>query len=241
MPTSGFPERRGSAQRNDSELFIIPPVPHSQSPRLWGTFSASGGVGATTLTLHLARIATRFGKRVLVVESDIRAPLREILGAVPPFWEEYRRANALVNPEALPRNLRCGFALLTRRSNAPISEEIFSELSTVAGETFDLVLFDNPVHQLLNLNSAIIAENTLPSLIGINSLSSALRPKIVVINKSSTRLKKRSAIEGFITDAPIYVLPRTQDFNLALGFGVLRKLSQQNERRVDVIAREILH
>jgi hypothetical protein len=87
----------------------------------------------------------------------------------------------------------------------------------------------------------IIAENTLPSLIGINSLTAALKPKIVVINKSFTRLKKRSAIEGFITDAPIYTLPRSQDLNLALGFGVLRKLSQQNERRVDEIAREILH
>jgi hypothetical protein len=87
----------------------------------------------------------------------------------------------------------------------------------------------------------IIAENTLPSLIGINSLTATLKPKIVVINKSSTRLKKQSAIEGFITDAPIYTVPRSQDLNLALGFGVLRKLSQQNEGRVDEIAREILH
>ena len=216
-------------------------MPHSRSPRLWGTFSASGGVGTTTLTIHLARVATRLGKRVLVVESDTRAPLREILGAVPPFWEEYHRANALVKSEALPRNLRCGFALLTRRSGAVISEEIFSELCTVAGETFDLVLFDNPEHRPLNLNSMIIAENTLPSLIGINSLTAALKPKIVVINKRFTRLKKRSSIEGFITDAPIYTLPHSQDLNLALGFGVLRKLSQQNERRVDEIAREILH
>jgi len=186
-------------------------------------------------------MATRLGKSVLVVESDIRAPLREILGAVPPFWEEYHRANALVKSEALPRNLRCGFALLTRRSGAVISEEIFAELCTVAGETFDLVLFDNPEHRPPNLNSMIIAENTLPSLIGINSLTQELKPKIVVINKNSIRPKKQSAIEGFITDATIYTLPRTQDFNLALGFGVLRKLSNQNESKINQIAREILN
>jgi Mrp family chromosome partitioning ATPase len=117
-------------------LSIMPPVPHSRSPRLWGTFSASGGAGATTLTLHLARIATRLGQRVLIVESDIRAPLREILGAAPPFWEEYRRTSALVKAEALPQNLRTGFALLTRRSSAPISEEIFIELCTVAAVSY---------------------------------------------------------------------------------------------------------
>jgi hypothetical protein len=178
---------------------------------------------------------------VLVVESDVRAPLREILGAVPPFWEEYRRANALVKSEALPRNLRCGFALLTRRSVAPISEEIFTDFCAAAGEFFDLVLFDNPAHQLFNMNNVIIAENTLPSLIGNNSLTSVLRPKLVVINKCSARMKKQFAIEGFVSDAPIYTLPRAQDLNLAMGFGVLRKLSQQNERKVYEIAREILY
>ena len=193
------------------------------------------------LTIHLARIATRLGQRVLVVESDVRAPLREILGAVPPFWEEYRRANALIKSEALPRNLRCGFALLTRRSVAPISEEIFTDFCAAAGEFFDLVLFDNPAHQLFNMNNVIIAENTLPSLIGNNSLTSVLRPKLVVINKCSARMKKQFAIEGFVSDAPIYTLPRAQDLNLAMGFGVLRKLSQQNERKVYEIVREILY
>jgi hypothetical protein len=103
------------------------------------------------------------------------------------------------------------------------------------------VLFDNPAHQLFNMNNVIIAENTLPSLIGNNSLTSVLRPKLVVINKCSARMKKQFAIEGFVSDAPIYTLPRAQDLNLAMGFGVLRKLSQQNERKVYEIAREILY
>jgi len=215
-------------------------VPHSRSPRLWGTFSASGGVGTTTITLHLARIATRLGQRVLIVESDTRAPLREVLGAGPPFWEEYRRANALVKAQALPQQLRAGFALLTRRSSAPISEEIFTQFCTLAGENFDLVLFDNPHHRFPSMNTIFVAENTLPSLIGLTALAGELKPKLVIINKHSARIKKRAALEGFVTDAKIFTLPRSQDLHLALGFGVLRKLSSQNEQRVTDIAREIL-
>ena len=221
-------------------LSIMPPVPHSRSPRLWGTFSASGGAGATTLTLHLARIATRLGQRVLIVESDIRAPLREILGAAPPFWEEYRRTSALVKAEALPQNLRTGFALLTRRSSAPIPEEIFIELCTVAGAHFDLVLFDNPSHRIPSMNAMFVAENTLPSLIGLSALMPELKPQLVIINKHSARIKKRAALEGFVTDAKIFTLPQSHDLHLALGLGALRKLSRQNEERITVIAREIL-
>jgi len=63
-------------------------VPQLRSPRIWGTFSAAGAVGTTTLSLHLAQVALAKGLRTLLVEVDMRAPLREILDAPPPYWEE---------------------------------------------------------------------------------------------------------------------------------------------------------
>ncbi|NBR94100.1 MAG: hypothetical protein EBT44_04600 [Actinobacteria bacterium] len=216
-------------------------MPHLRSPRVWGTFSAAGGVGSTTLTLHLARIAGSLGYRTLVIETDLRAPIREILGSSSPYWEEYRLGAAPIKSEALPQSLPYGFSLLTRRSSGEISEELFTEICTAAGNFYDLVLLDNPNFKNPKMKSLLIVENNLTSLIGLNALALVIKPRIVVINKYSSKSKKKSGITGFVSDSKIFSAPKSQDFGLALKFGVLRKLSLHNEQKVAKIVREIVN
>ena len=215
-------------------------MPQLRSPRIWGTLATSGGVGATTLTLHLAQVASRSGVRTLLIESDLRAPLREILPSAPPFWEEYQGQSSI--PErALPRPLATGFALLTRRSAGEIKPELYRELIEIASENFDLILIDQPMIHLEQINPLLVLENSLPSLIGLNVLAPIYKPQIVVINKFSPRLKKRPAIQGFITDAHTFKVPKSEDLQLALGYGITRKLTAKNEQLFNTVLAEILN
>ena len=214
-------------------------MPQLRSPRIWGTLSASGGAGATTLSLHLAQVATRKALRVLVVETDLRSPLREILGATPPFWEEYR-VDTAIPQEALPRECRTGFALLTRRSAQPVSQVLFEYVIESVREFFDLVIIDTPPAQLSMMNVLLVAENSLPALIGLHTLAPIYKPQVVLINKFSPRIKKRAAIEGFISDAKIFTVPKSPELQLAMGIGITRKLSKNSEQLFSKILDEIL-
>ena len=215
-------------------------MPQLRSPRIWGTLPASGGVGATTLTLHLARIAAKNGLRVLLIETDSRAPLREILNGDPPYWEEYRVGNAIA-AEAMPRETSAGFALLTKRSSAEITQDLFAHVIDEASANFDLILIDNPPRILAYMSTLCVAENSLPSLIGLTQISRNYRPRIVIINKYASRVKRKSAtIEGFITDAQIIHIPKSSDLHLALGFGITRKLAKINEKKIEALLAEIL-
>ena len=214
-------------------------MPQLRSPRIWGTLSASGGAGATTLALHLAQVATRKALRVLVVETDLRSPLREILGATPPFWEEYR-VDTAIPQEAIPRECRAGFALLTRRSAQQVSPVLFEYVIESVREFFDLVIIDTPPAQLSMMNVLLVAENSLPALIGLHTLAPIYKPQVVLINKFSPRIKKRAAIEGFISDAKIFTVPKSPELQLAMGIGITRKLSKDSEQLFSKILDEIL-
>ena len=214
-------------------------VPQLRSPRIWGTFSASGGAGATTISLHLARVAALSGLRTLVIECDITAPLREILGAVPPYWEEYQLGIKESN-EAMPRDCAAGFALLTRKSTSDISQDSFENFLHLAQEHFDLIIIDNPLFTSYQMRKILVVENTLPSLIGVNTLTRLLTQEIVIINKFSPRLKKRASIESFVVDANIFRLPKSQDLQLAMGFGIHRKVSPRNEKAFKSIIAEMV-
>lgn len=214
-------------------------MPQLRSPRIWGTFSAAGGVGATTLTFHLARLAAKCGARVLVVESASFAPLREILQCTPPFWEDYRIATA-ISDDAMPRLTRAGFALLTRRYSNPLTPEHFSFVMSQVTESFDLVLLDNPPQQLGGSGRVFVAENTLPSLIGLNNLAAICKPEIFLLNKFTARVKKKSAIEGFVIDARTFQIPTSPDLALALSFGINYKIAKRNEKVLSAILAEML-
>jgi cellulose biosynthesis protein BcsQ len=214
-------------------------VPQLRSPRIWGTFSAAGGVGATTLTFHLARLAAANGVRTLVVESAAFAPLREILESAPPFWEDYRVGTA-ISDDALPRSTRAGFSLLTRRHHSPLTPELFSFVMGQVAESFDLILIDNPPEKVDGLAPLFIAENSLPSLIGLHTLISIHKPHIFIVNKFSSRARKLSAIEGFIVDARTFRIPKSPDLALAIGFGINQKIAKRNEKTLAAILAELL-
>ena len=215
-------------------------MPQLRSPRVWGTFSAAGGVGTTTLTLHLAQLGARSGVRVLLVESDIRAPLREILGGKPPFWEEYRVGTPITH-EAMPRPMGIGFALLTRRSLTAITPELFAHVIESARQNFDLILCDNPAFTYPNMSALVVVENALPSLIGLNSITSLHNPKIAVINKVKSQGRKNMAIDGFLRDMQIFRIPKSNEVKLALGLGIARKLGKKNSQIFGEILQEILN
>lgn len=220
-------------------------MPQLRPPRIWGTFAASGGSGATTLCLHLARAAARRGLRALLIESDVRAPLREILSNQPPFWEEYQSAAAqplIIRAEALPQQSQAGFAFLTRRSTAPISDDQFNGVVTALSEHFDLLLIDQPISRRLDFecDSLLIAENTLPALIGLKTLREIYHPKMILLNKFSPWIKKRGAIEGFVIDEKVFRIPNSLDLRLALGFGITKRLSKSHEKIFNEIIEEML-
>lgn len=179
------------------------------------------------------------GVRVLLVETDLRSPLREILGAIPPFWEEYRMESA-ISLDALPRPCSKGFALLCRRSSEPISPTLFEYVIESAREFFDLIIIDSPIRSLPMSSTLVVAENSLPSLIGLHTLAPIYKPQIVIINKFAPRVKKRATIEGFITDAKIFTTPKCADLQLAMGFGITRKLSRNIEKLFSPILHEML-
>ena len=214
-------------------------MPQLRSPRIWGTFCASGGVGSTTLSLHLARVAADRGLHVLLIETDITAPLREILGGVPPFWEEYQ-AETTISSAAMPRSCAAGFSLLTRKTTSHIPLEVFVDVISVASEHFELIIIDNPISGMSEINSILVVENSLPSLIGLNTFTRTTTPEILIINKFSPLLKKKAAIEGFITDATTFRIPQSKDLQLALGFGINYKLIKRNRALLEEILNEML-
>lgn len=214
-------------------------MPQLRSPRIWGTFSAAGGVGATTLTFHLARLAAKNGVRTLVIECAFFAPLREILENEPPFWEDYRVGSAITN-DAIPRPTRAGFALLTRRQQSALSPELFHFVIDQVQESFDLILIDNPLERFLNSGVLVIAENSLPSLIGLHRLTKMYKPQIFIVNKFTPRVKKRGAIESFVIDAHTFHIPTSADLALALGFGITHKLAKRNEKALSAILGKML-
>lgn len=214
-------------------------MPQLRSPRIWGTFSTAGGVGATTLTFHLARLAARSGVRTLVVESAPFAPLREILESTPPFWEDYRAGTA-ISDDALPRPTRAGFSLLTRRHQSPQTTELFSFVLSQVAESFDLILLDDPPERVNGLAAVFVAENSLPSLIGLHTLTQIHKPHIFIVNKFTPRVKKMSAIEGFVIDARTFRIPKSPDLALAIGFGITQKIGKRNEKSLAAILAEML-
>ncbi len=215
-------------------------MPQLRSPRIWGTFSAAGGVGATTFSLHLAQVALAKGLRTLLVEVDMRAPLREILGVARPYWEEYRLDTAFT-PETLPRPGKSGISLLTKRSVTKVEAALFDHVIHGAQEHFNLIILDNPPLSSLIINSVVVTENSLTSLIGLHKLAPLHKPKIVLVNKFSPRIKRHAEIESFVTDAKLFTLPRSTELGLAMDFGIIRRLTKNSEKIFGEILSEMLH
>ena len=91
------------------------------------------------------------------------------------------------------------------------------------------------------MSALMIVENTLPSLLGLNAISGLHNPKIAVINKVISRVRKNIAIEGFMRDMQIFRIPKSNEVKLALGLGIARKLGKKNSQIFGEILQEILN
>lgn len=142
--------------------------------------------------------------------------------------------------DAMPRECAAGFALLTRKGNSEISQSSVNNFMLAAGEHFDFILIDNPFFAVPQMQSFLVVENSLPSLIGLKTLARLHKPEIVLINKFSARIKKCPSIASFVVDAKVFQLPKTPDVQLALGLGIQRKLTRRNEKVLKNILTEMV-
>jgi hypothetical protein len=155
------------------------------------------------------------------------------------FWLHSHRSGRSTATE-LPFPLKRFRARVTRRSVEPIADEVFIDVVQTVREYFDLILIDQPITKILESDLLLVAENTLPSLIGLNVLREIYKPKIVLVNKFTPRVKKRAAIEGFILDEKVFRIATAADLHLTMGFGIARKSSKRNERVFEEILSELL-
>jgi chromosome partitioning protein len=124
--------------------------------------NTKGGVGKTTLALHLGVEAERAGRRVVWVDLDPQASLTEA-------WE----ARAAVTP-ALAEVLAMGGAPSERRAHR-LGEELGAKLASLAAEGYDLALIDTPPehYQAVHLDAGLGAATAI--LVPIQPTPLALR------------------------------------------------------------------
>jgi hypothetical protein len=137
-----------------------------------------------------------------------------------------------VPDEALPRVNAAGFALLTKRSTAELTHELFTFVLNDLSAHFDLILIDNPTFSLPTMNSLVVVENTLPSLIGLTYLFQSHKPTVAIINKRSSRGKRGSAIAGFMRCSITFRNPLNSSWQWALvSHGNLASYMSENSPR----------
>ncbi len=124
-------------------------------PHLFAFLPAKAGSGCSTVVLHTALAAARFGKRVLVLDADLRSSVMALLlGATPSGgMQSVLREAASLDAFILGRNLvqahGADFLLSTRDLDAELPEwaQYFRLLNFVR-ESYDLILADLP--ELIN-------------------------------------------------------------------------------------------
>jgi chromosome partitioning protein len=124
--------------------------------------NTKGGVGKTTLALHLGVEAERAGRRVVWVDLDPQASLTEA-------WE----ARAAVTP-ALAEVLAMGGAPSERRAHQ-LGEELSAKLASLAAEGYNLAVIDTPPehYQAVHLDAGLAAATAI--LVPIQPTPLALR------------------------------------------------------------------
>jgi chromosome partitioning protein len=124
--------------------------------------NTKGGVGKTTLALHLGVEAERAGRRVVWVDLDPQASLTEA-------WE----ARAAVTP-ALAEVAAMTEAAGERRARR-LGEELGAKLRSLAGEGYDLAVVDTPPehYQAVHLDAGLATATAI--LVPIQPTPLALR------------------------------------------------------------------
>lgn len=116
---------------------------------------SKAGSGCSTIVLHTALAAASFGKRVLVIDADLRSSVMGLMLGVTPVGGTQAVLEAAANLDTfiLRRNLtQCGgadFLLSTRALDADLPEWThYFRLLNFVRESYDLILVDLP--ELIN-------------------------------------------------------------------------------------------
>lgn len=139
--------------------------------RVLSIVSTKGGVGKTTLTVHLAVAAHTAGQRVLVLDLDQQ-------GSAVQWWKDRQRTIA-------ERQLPAGERFDVRRADA---RNLPATVDAAAGEGFDLTIIDTPPHADFPAARAVeVADLVLmPSRPGYFDLHAA-KPTIKLIQQLEKR------------------------------------------------------
>jgi succinoglycan biosynthesis transport protein ExoP len=142
-PFSSFAE----AIRGVYTSLILSDVDHP--PKIVLITSSLPGEGKSTTAVALARLVARSGKRVLVIDSDLRKPrIHEEFGVqIKPGLIDYLAGKASIT-EVLLKDTRSEAFVLPPGTHAPNPTDVFSSdnmqklLRTLSG-TFDLIILDS--------------------------------------------------------------------------------------------------
>jgi succinoglycan biosynthesis transport protein ExoP len=142
-PFSGFAE----AIRGVYTSLILSDVDHP--PKIVLITSSLPGEGKSTTAVALARLVARSGKRVLVIDSDLRKPrIHEEFGVqIKPGLIDYLAGKASI-AEVLLKDTKSEAFVLPPGTHAPNPTDVFSSdnmqklLRTLSG-TFDLIILDS--------------------------------------------------------------------------------------------------
>jgi chromosome partitioning protein len=135
--------------------------------------NTKGGVGKTTLALHLGVEAERAGRRVVWVDLDPQASLTEA-------WE----ARAAATP-ALAEVIAMGDTPSERRARR-LGEELSAKLTSLTADGYDLAILDTPPehYQAIHLDAGLAVATAI--LVPIQPTPLALRAVGPLLAKLST-------------------------------------------------------
>lgn len=136
-------------------------------PRIWGTFSLSGGAGASTTAYYLALAAKNLGVAPLLVEGDCLNRHNDQFPKQERSWESYKQLEMRLPPNAFPSPLTSGITYLAFNEFVENSSKSVSYLLDGAADNFDLVIVDLPRH-FSEFTLALIEKISLLNAIGIS-------------------------------------------------------------------------
>lgn len=169
-----------------------------------------GGVGKTTLSIHLAFHAAEMGWRVLAVDLD-EGDLKEGMAPDAELWARTLRATSLFQLRELtgePVAVAANLGLIPADVGLlDIDDQPIEVVMTLRDQLaqlrpdFDLCVIDTPPNLQRRMIAALVAADALISPIGIDAFSLARMPLLVnTINTVRENYNSRLRMLGFVAN-----------------------------------------